>query len=279
MERTLIMSTSAYPVYTPDEEHECAVRMKTAETEELRKNARDEMVLHNMRLVISMAAKYSIKGAPQTFSDLVQEGMLGLMTACSRYDPKLGYKFSTYATWWIKQALTRSLADKNAMIRTPVHVYDINQQIRKYVGQYVKTMGEDPKAEKIAEELQIDVKYVNMYFTQYSVPASLDTKVGEDGDGTLIDFVEDKDTETPEAEIVRLDRDERIMKAINSLPEKEATVIKMRFGFDGYEPMTLEEVGRAFGFTRERARQIEVKGLKTLRTGKNARILKELQVE
>ena len=267
--RLYLRSIGRVELLTADEEIELAKRIERGDIA-----AKRHMVEANLRLVVSIAKGYLGRGL--SFLDLIQEGSLGLIRAVEKFDYRRGYKFSTYATWWIRQAVTRAIADKARTIRIPVHMVEKLNRVTHVERQLVQRMGREPEPAEIAEELKITVREVRDILRVAQMPISLEKPVGDEEESELGDFVADDRTEEPfDTATERLQRED-IQKALDALPERERQVIELRYGLRGHEPLTLEEVGRAFGVTRERIRQIENNTLKKLKQLPEAQRLREL---
>jgi RNA polymerase primary sigma factor len=267
--RLYLRSIGRVELLTADQEIELAQRIEKGDM-----NAKRHMVEANLRLVVSIAKGYLGRGL--SFLDLIQEGSLGLIRAVEKFDYRRGYKFSTYATWWIRQAVTRAIADKARTIRIPVHMVEKLNRVTHVERQLVQRLGREPEPQEIAAALKITVREVRDILRVAQMPVSLEKPVGDEDESELGDFVADEATEEPfEAATENLQRED-IQRALNALPERERQVIELRYGLRGHEPLTLEEVGRAFGVTRERIRQIENNTLKKLKQLPEAQRLREL---
>jgi RNA polymerase primary sigma factor len=266
--RLYLRSIGRVELLTGDQEIELAKRIEKGDMA-----AKRQMVEANLRLVVSIAKGYLGRGL--SFLDLIQEGSLGLIRGVEKFDYRRGYKFSTYATWWIRQAVTRAIADKARTIRIPVHMVEKLNRVTHVERQLVQRLGREPQPAEIAAELKLTVRDVRDILRVAQMPVSLEKPVGDEEESQLGDFVADESVEEPfEAAIEHLQRED-IQRALDALPERERQVIELRYGLRGHEPLTLEEVGRAFGVTRERIRQIENNTLKRLKQLPEAQRLRE----
>jgi len=266
--RLYLSSIGRVPLLTASEEVALAKRIERGDM-----GAKEHMVEANLRLVVSIARGYLGRGL--TFLDLIQEGSLGLIRAVEKFDHRRGYKFSTYATWWIRQAVTRAIADKGRTIRIPVHVVEKLNQVVHVERQLVQALGREPTPEEIAEHLEATPAEVRDILRLSQQPVSLEKPVSDEDDTSMADFVEDGSAESPFDQAADTLRRENVRRALQALPRREREVIEMRFGLTGGRPRTLEEVGRAFNVTRERIRQIETHTLKKLEALPEAQRLRE----
>jgi RNA polymerase primary sigma factor len=266
--RLYLRSIGRVPLLTAEEEVCLAKRIERGDM-----IAKQHMVEANLRLVVSIAKGYLGRGL--TFLDLIQEGSLGLIRAVEKFDYRRGYKFSTYATWWIRQAVTRAIADKGRTIRIPVHMVEKLNKVIHVERQLVQQLGREPTPEEIATELECSTREVRDILRMAQQPVSLEKPVGEEEDSALADFVEDLSAESPFEIASESLRKENVCRVLAALPRREREVIEMRFGLTGGRPRTLEEVGRAFNITRERVRQIENRTLKKLQSLPEAQRLRE----
>ena len=265
--RMYLKEIGKVPLLTPDRERDLAERMGAGD-----ETAKDELVEANLRLVVSIAKRYVGKG--MFFLDLIQEGNLGLMKAVDKFDYTKGYKFSTYATWWIRQAITRAIADQARTIRIPVHMVETIHKVSRYSRQMLQELGREATADEIGEKMGMSAEKVREIMKIAQDPVSLETPIGEEEDSHLGDFIPDEDTPAPadaaSASILR----EVLEKQLHTLTPREEHVIKLRFGLYDGRSRTLEEVGKEFNITRERIRQIEAKALRKLRHPSRARHLR-----
>jgi RNA polymerase primary sigma factor len=266
--RLYLRSIGRVPLLNAAEEVSLAKRIERGDM-----SAKQHMVEANLRLVVSIAKGYVGRGL--TFLDLIQEGSLGLIRAVEKFDHRRGYKFSTYATWWIRQAVSRALADKARTIRIPVHMVERLNKLISAERMLIQQLGREPTAEEIAKELECEVREVRDVLRLAQQPVSLEKPMGEEDDSALADFVEDVSAESPFEIASEALRRENIGRVLASLPRREREVLELRYGIVGGRARTLEEVGRAFNITRERVRQIENRTLKKLQTLPEAQQLRE----
>lgn len=256
---------------TAEEEVELARRMEMGD-----KNAKGRLIEANLRLVVSIAKRYVGRG--MQFLDLIQEGNMGLIKAVEKFDYRKGYKLSTYATWWIRQAITRAIADQARTIRIPVHMVETINKLIRTSRHLIQQLGREPTPEEVAEEMGITADKVREILKIAQEPVSLETPIGEEEDSHLGDFIEDEDAPAPVEAASFLLLREQIESVLDTLNDREQKVLRLRFGLDDGKARTLEEVGREFGVTRERIRQIEAKALRKLRHPQRSKRLKDYLV-
>lgn len=269
--RMYLREIGKIPLLSGDEEFDLAQRVLKGD-----KKAKDKMAEANMRLVVSIAKRYSGRGLD--FLDLIQEGNTGLLRAVEKFDPDKGFKFSTYATWWIRQAITRAIADQARTIRIPVHMVETINKLLRTQRRMTQELNREPTIEELSKELEMLPEKIEYVMKIKQDITSLDAGVGRDGDeedSTLSDFVEDEDSITPEESAATQLLKEQVQGVLSSLSDREQKIIRMRFGLDNGKNHTLEEVGQEFAVTRERIRQIEAKALTKLRKHKDAKKLHE----
>ncbi len=267
--RMYLREIGKIPLLSQEEEQELAVKAMKGD-----KRAKDKLAEANMRLVVSIAKRYGGRGLD--FLDLIQEGNTGLLRAVEKFDPDKGFKFSTYATWWIRQAITRAIADQARTIRIPVHMVETINKVLRTTRRLTQDLNREPTNEEIAEAMGVDVDKIEYVMRIKQDIASLDASVGRDGDdeeSVLGDFVEDSERDSPEDATANQILKEQIAQILTTLSEREQKIIRLRFGIGGGRPHTLEEVGNEFSVTRERIRQIEAKALSKLRKHKQTKKL------
>ena len=266
--RMYLKEIGKIPLLTPEREMYLAEQITLGN-----KAAKDELIEANLRLVVSIAKRHVGKG--MYFLDLIQEGNLGLIKAVEKFDYSKGYKFSTYATWWIRQAITRAIADQARTIRIPVHMVETIHKVSRTARQLLQELGREPTTDEIAESLGITAEKVREIMKIAQDPVSLETPIGEEEDSHLGDFVEDSDSPAPSDSASYSLLREQLCNILHTLTPREEQVIKLRFGLEDGRPRTLEEVGKKFEITRERIRQIEAKALRKLRHPSRSKTLKD----
>jgi RNA polymerase primary sigma factor len=266
--RMYLKEIGKVPLLTAEEEVSLAKRIERKDMEAKRK-----LIEANLRLVVSIAKRYVGRG--MLFLDLIQEGNLGLIRAVEKFDYRKGYKFSTYATWWIRQAITRAIADQARTIRIPVHMVETINKLIRVQRQLLQDMGREPTPEEIAAEMGTTPAKVREILKISQEPVSLETPIGEEEDSQLGDFIEDEDATMPVEAVSEIMQKEELNNVLNTLTHRERKVIELRFGLKGEHPRTLEEVGQKFGVTRERIRQIEAKTLAKLKSYRDSQRLRD----
>lgn len=266
--RMYLKEIGKIPLLSTEEEIELAKRMEKGDEE-----ARKKLAEANLRLVVSIAKRYAGRG--MQFLDLIQEGNLGLIKAVEKFDYRKGYKFSTYATWWIRQAITRAIADQARTIRIPVHMVETINRLIRTSRQMVQELGREPTPEELARKLDMPVERVREIKKISQDPVSLETPIGEEEDSHLGDFIQDDNVMVPADQATFTLLHEQLMESLETLTAREQQVLRLRFGLDDGRPRTLEEVGRVFHVTRERIRQIEAKALRKLRHPSRSKKLKD----
>lgn len=266
--RMYLKEIGKVPLLTAEEEIDLAMKMEEGDEE-----AKKKLAEANLRLVVSIAKKYVGRG--MLFLDLIQEGNLGLIKAVEKYDYRKGFKFSTYATWWIRQAITRAIADQARTIRIPVHMVETINRLIKVQRQLLQELGREPNVDEIAEKMNMSVERVREIIKISQEPVSLETPIGEEEDSHLGDFIQDDNVPVPVEAATYMLLKEQLLDVIGTLSEREQKVLTLRFGLNDGKPRTLEEVGKEFSVTRERIRQIEAKALRKLRHPSRSKKLKD----
>ncbi len=267
--RLYLKEIGKVPLLTAPEEIRLARLVRAKDLE-----AKRQLTEANLRLVVSIAKRYVGRGL--LFLDLIQEGNLGLIRAVEKFDPERGFKFSTYATWWIRQAITRAIADQARTIRVPVHMVETINRLKGTQRMLLQRIGREPNIDELAQEMGVTAAKVREILRAAQEPLSLETPLGEEDDSELGDFIEDAECDQPLEVVARKMRHEELVRVLNELPERDRRVLELRFGLGGEQPRTLEEVGARFGVTRERIRQLEAKTLSRLQKDRAVQMLREL---
>ena len=267
--RVYLREIGQVPLLTPEREIQLAKLIEKKDVE-----AKRRLTEANLRLVVSIAKRYMGRGL--LFLDLIQEGNLGLIRAVEKFDYRLGYKFSTYATWWIRQAVTRAIADQARTIRVPVHAVETINKLNRVQRELLQKSGREPTIQEMATALGVTPNKVREIQKTNQEPVSLETPVGDEDESELGDFIEDEDADQPVEVVFREIRREELFRVLDSLPARDRKVLELRFGLKGERPRTLEEVGERFGVTRERIRQVEAKTLNRLKNYRDAQALRDL---
>ena len=257
-----------FSMLSADEEIKLANRIAEGD-----QSAKNKLVEANLRLVVSLARHY--QGCGLSYQDLIQEGNIGLIKAAEKFDVSKGFRFSTYASWWIKQALSRAIADQSRTIRIPVHMIENINKFKKTERELLSQLNREPKIKEIADAMGISEKQAKEIQSYIVEPTSLDIQVGDDDDTTIGSFIEDTHFVNPESAYIKESNGDVVNAVLDTLSDREANILRLRFGIGGKKAMTLEEVGKEYGLTRERIRQIEAKALRKLRHPSRANILKE----
>ena len=259
---------SEIPLLSFEEEQELSEKIKLGD-----KSAVQELVYHNLRLVVSIAKKY--KNNHMTLLDIIQEGNIGLMKAAEKYDSSKGFRFSTYATWWIRQAINRATEEQGRVVRVPAHITELISKIKKVSRKYEATYGEEPSAKFLSETLGVDLEKINLALESMQSISSIDAVIDDEDDTTFGDLIPDYKAETGYNNLVREENKEILDAVFSTLTEREAGILRLRFGIGVERAMTLEEVGEHYGISRERIRQVENKALRKMRNPLRAEILRD----